>query len=105
MAAYQEPDQIKLETVVYLIRSSGGSGRTVKSEKLEKRGTFNLRTGDWILMTFNVWKDIMSQSSYFKSQPDLVRLGEVGRGGPKILENASSGGIGMKLGAKNKQKS
>ena len=30
-------------------------------------------------MKFDVWKDIMSQSSYFKSQPDLVK-GKLGGG-------------------------
>ena len=55
-------------------------------------------------MKLDVWKDILSQSSYFKSRPDLVTLGELG-GGPKILENAYTGGIGMKLGGKNKHKS
>ena len=29
-------------------------------------------------MKFDVWKDIVSQSSYFKSRPDLVTLGELG---------------------------
>ena len=29
-------------------------------------------------MKFDVWKDIVSQSSYFKSRPDLVTLGGVG---------------------------
>ena len=47
----------------------------------------------------------MCQSSYFKSRPDPVALGGVGGGGPKILENTESGGIGMKLGGKNKHKS
>ena len=28
-------------------------------------------------MKFDVWKDIVSQSSYFKSQPDPVTLGGV----------------------------
>ena len=42
----------------------------------------------------------MSQSSYFKSRPDLVTLGGVGREKPKILENTQSGGIGRKLGGK-----
>ena len=28
-------------------------------------------------MKFEVWKDIVSQSSYFKSQLDLVTLGEL----------------------------
>ena len=36
-------------------------------------------------MKFDVWKDILSQSCYFKSRPDVVTLGGVG--GPKILEN------------------
>ena len=36
----------------------------------------------------DVWKDIVSQSYHFKSQPDLVTLGGVGGGGPKILQNA-----------------
>ena len=37
----------------------------------------------------------MSQSSYFKSRPDLVTLGggELGGGNLKILENTYSGGI------------
>ena len=38
-------------------------------------------------MKFDVWKDILSQSSYFESRLDLVTLGGV-RGEPKILENA-----------------
>ena len=60
--------------------------------------------GDGILMKCVVWNDIMSQSCYFKSWPDLMRMKGVGGGGPKILENTLSGGIGMKLGGKNKQK-
>ena len=40
----------------------------------------------------------MSQSCYFKSRPEPVKLGGVGGGSPTILENAYSGGIGMKLG-------
>ena len=32
-------------------------------------------------MEFDVWNDIVSQSSYFKSRPDLMTLGEVGGGG------------------------
>ena len=36
----------------------------------------------------------MSQSSYFKSRPDLLTLGELEG---EILENTWSGGIGMKL--------
>ena len=54
-------------------------------------------------MKFDVWKDIVSQSSYFKSRLHLVTLRGVG--GSKILENALSGGIGMKLGGKNNHKS
>ena len=58
-------------------------------------------------MKFDVWKDIVSQSSYFKSRPDLVtsRGGGSCREEPKILENAYSGGIEMKLGGKNNNKS
>ena len=32
-------------------------------------------------MKFDVWKDIASQSSYFKSRPDPVILGGGGVGG------------------------
>ena len=51
----------------------GGGG--VNSEKLEKIRYFNLQRSDRILMKFDVWKDIVSQSSYFKSRPDPVTLG------------------------------
>ena len=44
--------------------------------KIEKMKFFNLRPGDGILMKFDVWKDIMSQSSYIKSRPDPVDIGE-----------------------------
>ena len=37
------------------------------SEKSEKRVILNLRRSDQILMKCDVWKDIVSQSSYFKS--------------------------------------
>ena len=60
---------------------------------------------DQILMQFDVWKDIVSESCHFKFRPDLVTLGGVWRGKPKILENTWSGGIGLKLGGKNKHKS
>ena len=40
-------------------------------------GIFNLKMGDQILMKFDIWKEFMSQSSYYKSQSDLVRLGEL----------------------------
>ena len=53
-------------------------------------------------MKFDIW--IVSQSSYFKVWPDPVTLGRVELE-PKILEYAYSGGIGMKLSGKNKQKS
>ena len=39
--------------------------------------------GDQILMKFDVWMDVVSQSSYFKSQPDPASLG-----GGEILENS-----------------
>ena len=42
----------------------------------------------------------MYQSFYFKSRLDPVKLGGFGGGKPKIMENAYSGGIGMKLGEK-----
>ena len=38
-------------------------------------------------MKFDVCNDIVSQSSHFKSRPDLLTLGGVERGEPKILEN------------------
>ena len=39
-------------------------------------------------MKFDAWKDIMSQSSYIKSRPYLMK-GKLGGGAqPKILENA-----------------
>ena len=41
-----------------------------------------------MLMKLDFWKDIVSQSSYFKSRPNPVTLGEFGGGGPKMLENA-----------------
>ena len=44
-------------------------------KKYKNRSIFNLRTVDQILMKFDVWKDIMSQSCYFKSRPDLVTWG------------------------------
>ena len=54
------------------------------TEKFEIRGIFSLRRNDVILMKFDVWKDIVSQSTYLKSRPDPVTFG----GGPKVLENA-----------------
>ena len=37
-------------------------------------------------MKFDILKDIVSQSCYLKSRPDLVILGGGGMGKPKILE-------------------
>ena len=34
-------------------------------------------------MKLDVWNDIVSQSSYFKSRPDLMTLGGVGGGNLK----------------------
>ena len=55
-------------------------------------------------MKFDVWDNIVSQSSYFKSRLDPVTLVGI-EGGPKISENAWSWGIRMKFGGKNKHKS
>ena len=40
--------------------------------------------GDGILMKFDVWNDIVSQSSYVKSRPDLMTLGELEGGNLKL---------------------
>ena len=75
--AYQGPDQIKLEIVVYPIRPSGGGvWGDGKIGKIRKKGIFSLRTSDQILMKFDAAKNIVFQSSYFKSRPDQVTLGE-----------------------------
>ena len=39
-------------------------------------------------MKFDVWKDIVSQSSYFKARPDPLTLRGVKVGNLKSLENA-----------------
>ena len=39
-------------------------------------------------MEIYIYKDIVSQNSYFKCQPDLVTLGGSWRGKPEILQNA-----------------
>ena len=62
--------------------------------KLEKLGIFNFRTGDRILMKFDVWKDIVSQSSYFRSRPVLVTLGGVGGGNLKFWKSLRVEGLG-----------
>ena len=49
-------------------------------------------------MKFEVWKDIVSQSSYFKSRPDPVALGELG--GLKSWKTLRVGGSGRNLVAK-----
>ena len=70
-------------------------GETRILGKRENWVIFILRIGDWILMKFDIEKESMSQSSYFKSRPDLLTLGEFEG---EILENTRSRGIGMKLG-------
>ena len=70
-------------------------GETGILGKCENWGIFILRIGDRILMNFDILKEFMSQSSYFKSRPDLLTSGELEG---EILENTWSGGIGMKLG-------
>ena len=46
----------------------------------KKWDIFNLRMGDWILVKFDVQKDFVSQSSYYKSRLYPVILGGVGGG-------------------------
>ena len=50
-------------------------------------------------MKFNVWKDIVSLSSYFKSRPDLVVLGGVG-GDLKSWKTLRVEELGLNLAAK-----
>ena len=45
-------------------------------------------------MKFDVWNDIVSQSSYFKSQPGLMTLGGVGGGKPKTWKTLRVEGSG-----------
>ena len=52
-----------------------GVGGRLNRKNLKKGGIFNLRMGNRILMNFDLWKDIVFQSSYFKSRPDQVILG------------------------------
>ena len=56
----------------------------------------NLTLRRQILMKFDVWKDIVSQSSYFKSRPDLVTLGggELGGGNLKSWKTLRVEGSG-----------
>ena len=55
----------------------GELGGMINSEKLEKMRHFQLTKECRILMKFEVWKDIVSKSSYFKSQLYLVTLGGI----------------------------
>ena len=52
------------------------------SEQIRNMRNFNLRRSDRILMKFDVWKYIMSQSSYIKYQPYPVK--EMLRGGRNL---------------------
>ena len=45
-------------------------------------------------MNFDVWKDIVSQTFYFKSRPDPVTLGRVGRGNLKSWKTLRVEGSG-----------
>ena len=45
-------------------------------------------------MKFYVWKDIVCQSSYFQSRPDLVALGELGGGDLKSWKTLRMEGSG-----------
>ena len=45
-------------------------------------------------MKFDVWNDIVSQSSYFKSRPDLMTLGGVGGGNLKSWKTLRVEGSG-----------
>ena len=50
-------------------------GETGILGKRENWCIFILLIGDRILMKFDIWKEFMSQSSYFRSRPDLLTLG------------------------------
>ena len=58
-------------------------------------------------MKFDVWKDIVSQSSYFKSRPNPVTLSgvRVEGGNLKSWKTLRVEGSVMKLGGENKHKS
>ena len=49
--------------------------------------------GDLILMKFDIKKDLVFWSSYFKFQPDSVILGAVGGGETSILWKHENWGI------------
>ena len=66
--------------------------RKNNSERNRKNEVF--LTGDGILMKFYVWKDIVSQSTYFKSRPDLLKLGGGGWGGLKSWKTLRMEGSG-----------
>ena len=48
-------------------------------------------------MKFDVWKDIVSQSCYFKSRLDLATLGELGGGNLKSWKTLRVEGLGLNL--------
>ena len=76
----------------------GGFGRRrVNSEKLKKWGIFYLWRSDQILLKFDVWKDNVFQSSYFKSRPDPVTSGGVGGGKLKSWKTLRVEGSGWNL--------
>ena len=59
---------------------------------------------DQILKRFDVWKDIVSQSCYFKSRLDLVTLGmDLGVGNLKYWKTLRVEGSGYNLVGKNTQ--
>ena len=55
-------------------------------KKMKKWVIFKLRKSDGILLKSDVWKDILYQSSYFKSQTDFEDIGGSWRE-PEILKN------------------
>ena len=56
----------------------GGVEGRLSRKKLKNWSIFNFWAGDGILMKFDIWNDIVFQSSYFKSWPELMTLGGVG---------------------------
>ena len=81
------PYQIKLEMVVPPNRPSGGGGGVGRQSIHKNKVFFNLQWADWILMKFDINKDIAYQSSF---QIPTVSHDIEGswREKPKILENA-----------------
>ena len=60
-----------ISTDLFSLRELG----VVNLEKSKNWGIFNLRSGDQILTKFDISKELMSQSSYFKFRSDLLTLG------------------------------